>query len=318
MVCAISCAAHVFSESRDLPPSASNHTLCATGSAESLPKYSRLAAESRVKLEKDTPITVTTKRAKFINPFDPTKVHGELAAFHRRWIHTFPCRKSGLAFQTHHSSFKSDNEEEEELDSLSNLSFPGSLSLRSSTVGSFGGHPPMSESREEFRSLRQVGGRSHATSGGSSETVALSGSEESGVRGKGAKVVGGDTAKTLVGKMEKFHSHSGSKSNPKSGSKSSLVRATPPTLNRSLTHDSIGTNRRMSDTSSKVVEDFTSIRRTGVDWQSLTEPACLPVTVDFFPSKEKLEQDYYVFPSELAVSSHNSYGSEKFSSISSR
>ena len=303
MVCIISCTAQVFSESRDLPPSASNYTLCSTGSAESLPKYSRLAAESRVKLEKDMSITVTTKRAKFINPFDPTKVHGELAAFHRRWIHTFPCRKSGLAFQTHHSSFKC-NEEGEELDTLSNLSFPGSVSLRSSTVGSFGVYPSAPESREEFRSLRQVGGRSHATSGASSDTMALSASEESGVRGEGAKVVGGDVmTKTPVGKMEK------STLNPSSGSKSSLVKATPPTLNKSLMIPLPG---------SKVVEDFTSIRRIGVDWQSLTEPACLPITVDFFPSKEKLEQDYYVFPSELVVSSHNSYGTERFSSISSR
>lgn len=316
MVCIISCAAQVFSESRALPPSASNHTLCDTGSAESLPKYSRLAAESRVKLEKDTPITVTTKRAKFINPFDPTKVHGELTAFHRRWIHTFPCRKSGLAFQIHHSSFRCDEEGEgEELDTLSNLSFPGNLSRRSSTVGSFGGHhPPTSEPRkgEEFRSLRQAWGRGHAASGGSGETVALS---ESGVRGEGAKVVGVDVTKTPVAKTDKFHSHSGSKRNPSSGSKSSLVRTTPPST---LNGDSIGMKHHMSDPGSKVVEDFTSIRRTGVDWQSLTEPACLPITVDFFPSKEKLEQDYYVFPSELAVSSNNSYGSEKFSSISSR
>ena len=53
----------------------------------------------------------------------------------------------------------------------------------------------------------------------------------------------------------------------------------------------------------KMVEDFTSIRRLGVDWKSLTEPACLPVTVDFFPSRAKLEMDYYESPSKLFLSS---------------
>lgn len=66
-----------------------------------------------------------------------------------------------------------------------------------------------------------------------------------------------------------------------------------------------------SDSSTKAVEDFTSIRRTGVDWKSLTEPACLPVTVDFFPTKSKLEMDYYESPSKLVV---NSFDSEVFSS----
>ncbi len=61
----------------------------------------------------------------------------------------------------------------------------------------------------------------------------------------------------------------------------------------------------LSDTA-KEVEDFTSVRRTGVDWKSLTEPACLPITVDFFPSKTKLEQEYYESPSKLIVSSYGS------------
>lgn len=65
-------------------------------------------------------------------------------------------------------------------------------------------------------------------------------------------------------------------------------------------------DRRVSDSSTKAVEDFTSIRRTGVDWSSLTEPACLPVTVDYFPTKSKLEQEYYESPSKLIVSSYGS------------
>ena len=61
----------------------------------------------------------------------------------------------------------------------------------------------------------------------------------------------------------------------------------------------------------KLAEDFASVRRTGVDWKSLTEPACLPITTDYFPTKQKLLNDYYEHPSKLVVSSYN-YGEEEF------
>ena len=52
----------------------------------------------------------------------------------------------------------------------------------------------------------------------------------------------------------------------------------------------------------KVCEDFANIRRTGMDWKSLTEPACLPVTIDFFPSEDVLSRDYFEYPSKIVVS----------------
>lgn len=33
---------------------------------------------------------------------------------------------------------------------------------------------------------------------------------------------------------------------------------------------------------------------TGVDWKSLTIPACLPITTDYFPDKKSLQDDYVV------------------------
>lgn len=33
---------------------------------------------------------------------------------------------------------------------------------------------------------------------------------------------------------------------------------------------------------------------TGVDWKSLTIPACLPITTDYFPDKRSLQNDYLV------------------------
>lgn len=279
-------------------------------SAESLPKYSRLAAESRGKLEKDAQIIVTTKRTKFINPFDPTKVHGELTAFHRRWIHTFPRDRSGLAFQTHHSILRDEEGEGRDLDSLSTLSPSG---------GSLGGHS-WSDHGLEFRALRQVGGHSQGVSMSSSFGETHMGSGD----GRGSLGSRGESIKVGMDKPHSNYSQS-SKLEPKSGEvgaeshshMSARVKATPPRGMPTLPWRKMMGNHHMSDSSTKTVEDFTSIRRTGVDWKSLTEPACLPVTVDFFPSKAKLEMDYYESPSKLVVSSYDSR-SEVFSSTSTR
>lgn len=39
---------------------------------------------------------------------------------------------------------------------------------------------------------------------------------------------------------------------------------------------------------------FALISTTGVDWKSLTIPACLPITTDYFPDKRALQIDYVV------------------------
>lgn len=43
--------------------------------------------------------------------------------------------------------------------------------------------------------------------------------------------------------------------------------------------------------SSQLILDFIW---TGVDWKSLTIPACLPITTDYFPDKRSLQNDYVV------------------------
>ncbi|KAI8504988.1 GATOR complex protein depdc5 [Branchiostoma belcheri] len=39
-------------------------------------------------------------------------------------------------------------------------------------------------------------------------------------------------------------------------------------------------------------QEWTPDLQTGVDWKSLTMPACLPITTDYFPEKHSLEYDY--------------------------
>ncbi|XP_034950976.1 GATOR complex protein Iml1 isoform X3 [Chelonus insularis] len=41
-------------------------------------------------------------------------------------------------------------------------------------------------------------------------------------------------------------------------------------------------------------QEWTPALTTGVDWKSLTIPACLPITTDYFPDKRALQNDYVV------------------------
>ncbi|EFN67807.1 DEP domain-containing protein 5 [Camponotus floridanus] len=41
-------------------------------------------------------------------------------------------------------------------------------------------------------------------------------------------------------------------------------------------------------------QEWTPALTTGVDWKSLTIPACLPITTDYFPDKRSLQNDYVV------------------------
>ena len=163
---------------------ASSHTLCPTaggGSTDSLPKYSQLSERHGKKLDRggDGQILVTKKKVKFINPFDPLKVHGELTAYHRRWVHTFPRDKFGLAFQTHHAIPREEEEKEgeEDLESVSSTTFNPSVnySLEGSSYGGQDG--------QYFRTLQQGGDtgsrKSRGVSVSSSFGEALSGSVRS-------------------------------------------------------------------------------------------------------------------------------------------
>lgn len=40
-------------------------------------------------------------------------------------------------------------------------------------------------------------------------------------------------------------------------------------------------------------QDWTTTILTGVDWKSLSIPACLPMTTDYFPDQRTFENDFY-------------------------
>ena len=78
-------------------------SLPATGSVESLQHLAPPRQPPRPKVDSPAVAGIIKRKRTFINPFDPSKMHTDLTAYHRRWMHTFPRNKEGLAFQVHHA-----------------------------------------------------------------------------------------------------------------------------------------------------------------------------------------------------------------------
>ena len=284
-----------------------------------------------------TPLGGGKKRGIFINPFDPSKMHTEITAYHRRWMHTFPRNRDGFLFQIHHAIL----EEFDEISSLgSSLSRRSSLSSVHMMVGveegaisrrrRFGS--TSLDEREAVRSsggeLMMSGGRqgskdSHNHSGGSlkqaidsgknsyrEQTITASGGSRSS---SGDRLLQGLDANALKSTKHnvspKPHpSHMGDSTKPHPSQPDEGVNGI--NTDASKIRQQVAFAKKTVD-ANKITEDFASVRRTGVDWKSLTEPACLPITTDYFPPKQKLVNDYYEHPSKLLVSSYN-YGEEEF------
>ena len=302
--------------------------MATTSSAESLPKYSRLLAHSRGQRNLDVGNSgqafFTHKKTKLINPFDPLKVHGELAAYHRRWVHAFPRDKYGLAFQDHHAIFLEGEDRATLSVSESTFSPTRKTSVDSFNVGSYtvlDGKGSSLSDNQEFRNLSQDSRRSHFVSRSSSAgemvlpTSTRSGSvgsrEEQCSNNQSVYCRANATSSTRSPYPSSVHTQSAKWDDYGTGPETSYESAKvlhpmrPVWCKRRKKSGII--ERRISDVSGRVVEDFTLVQRTGVDWKSLTEPASLPITNDFFPSESKLEQDYYQSPSELIVSSYDEY-----------
>jgi len=60
-----------------------------------------------------------------------------------------------------------------------------------------------------------------------------------------------------------------------------------------------------------VEHDWTAAVKTGVDWKSLTCPALLPLTSDFYPNKKTLNSDYLEYNYKLYIEEEEDFTEEK-------
>ncbi len=83
---------------------------------------------------------------------------------------------------------------------------------------------------------------------------------------------------------------------------------------KSLSSHSLSSIRTLSPSNNKKsVQNFSSIKREGMDWTSFVEPACLPLTTDYYPDNTRLTRDYTDYPTNLVV---NAYGEVYESKVS--
>ena len=287
---------------------------------------------------------VSRKKRTFINPFDPSRLHADLTAYHRRWMHVFPRNKNGVAFQIHHVipeeplAESSDSDHAHSLQSSNELGdSPYDHALRAKR-----GEGQQSDGSGDRLSQRSSGSlknqdrnahkKSPRTDASVSQTSNMAQTSNlSSTSGIWMKNVSGLSPNTLQVR-ENYYSDP----NTQTTSKNSLTRPKPQgktDVRSGREHSDVRLNCNYSDSSdvrsssllskrtqvftvgkmsSQNVdlknENFASARRLGTDWPSLTEPACLPVTTDFFPSNEKLTADFFEYPTKLVASTF-SYGS---------
>ena len=237
------------------------------------------------------------RKKPFINPFDPTKVHSELAAHHRRWIHAFPRNAEGQLFQQHHTreAPTSPTRSQKSVESLdSHGTTPRSSQAEQHPFEGTGSGARLSQGEPH-----PVPTTSDGTPGGLKLSLTTTPSPHLSEGNASATLSVGEghhrsPSPLTLADASRISGNSSEVSLKKEDSSIPVFRrqrqTSKPVLS-SLLQASRGvasSGRR----DSKGVENFASVQRTGTDWQSLTEPACLPITCDHFPTNSELSHDF--------------------------
>ncbi|XP_069956473.1 GATOR complex protein Iml1-like isoform X3 [Cherax quadricarinatus] len=202
-----------------------------------------------------------------INPFDPSHVTIKLTSNRRRWIHIFPKDQTGVLIQQHHYHDSSSRAKEDELSS--------SFKTTDNEVN----HPqPMSSTP---------------------------------ARSPAAADLAAPHPKTVIAQLNQENVNGGRR-DPRPRASSSLASsltsvdislrgvATPQKTNsgglRTVTGGTTGKAKCPATLlwGATGEQEWTAALTTGVDWKSLTLPACLPITTDYFPEEQSLHNDYLV------------------------
>ena len=243
----------------------------------------------------DSPAQQQKKILSFNNPFDPNKIHSEAPAFRRRWVHVFPTNKRGVAFQTHHQTEGDPRN--------SNPAAEGDPSSWVSKLKSGSGTPQTPAQRRGI--LKQSSAASPGEGGGSQSGSFRSEKGLGRTKGSPSSLSPGEGQRARKrGLLSKNGSSVTNRGSPVSEPDSqALTPSSSRPTSAANTPDLLRRQRwaEPSLPSSSTADNFSSVRRTGVDWISLVKPAHLPVTTDFYPAKEILDRDYAQYNSSLIV-----------------
>ncbi|XP_078335331.1 GATOR complex protein Iml1-like isoform X5 [Crassostrea virginica] len=233
------------------------------GSAESPVGYSRRH------------IHQAKSRRALINPFAPSRMQFKMTSNRRRWVHAFPTDPQGAAVQTHH--FHIFNKR----DSSSTLEKKLSRDSLKMSQLSMDIRPQTSFSTLDYCEKFPESFSLHRTPSGvmSEEKEFYVGSVDSGRS---------LSPSSSVQNLERLLQGS-SLASANNNSAVDLVSQS----GRSLKGGKAKENRSYlwGPTGE---QEWSPNMTTGVDWKSLTMPASLPITTDYFPDKRSLENDYTV------------------------
>ncbi|KAM7355218.1 GATOR complex protein Iml1 isoform 1-T1 [Cochliomyia hominivorax] len=207
-----------------------------------------------------------------INPFDPSHVTIKLTSNRRRWTHIFPKGPTGVLIQQHHyqavpakqnsNQFNNNNDNDYsscynsmEYDHTSNCS---TLSKSISNSFNNGESDKLEASRKRNNSLLNTTG---ILTNASSNTAVPAKSFLWGATGEQEWT---PAITTVNGSSARKH----------------LL----PIVESETTLGNVYETE--ADGKGKII--------IGVDWKSLTIPACLPITTDYFPDKRSLHNDYVI------------------------
>ncbi|XP_017587719.1 PREDICTED: DEP domain-containing protein 5 isoform X10 [Corvus brachyrhynchos] len=200
-----------------------------------------------------------------INPFAPSRMPMKLTSNRRRWMHTFPVGPSGEAIQIHHQTRQN----------MAEMQGSGQQDLTHSSA-------ELLELAYHEATGRHVSSR-HP--GDSSSFLSFGGAEEYGNGlGAGPGADGGGSSErvnpvAIPGLDGRWQEELVKGVNLKTQNKDALEDAV------SNSPDPI-----LMLSAPPVVPGFCCT--VGVDWKSLTTPACLPLTTDYFPDRQSLQNDY--------------------------
>ncbi|XP_069789694.1 GATOR1 complex protein DEPDC5 isoform X4 [Narcine bancroftii] len=194
-----------------------------------------------------------------INPFAPSRMPMKLTSNRRRWMHTFPIEFDGVG--------ESNGNQAEPNGEMSGI-----------LVGPSGEAIQIHhQTRQHMAELQGSSTRDAAHS--SAELLELAYNEATGRRGAGRQALDNVSFLGCTGADEFASSPASSHS-----------AGTPLNQVSCSENSSTGRDPILMLSAPPVVPSFCCT--VGVDWKSLTTPACLPLTTDYFPDRQSLQNDY--------------------------
>ncbi|XP_076057838.1 GATOR complex protein Iml1 isoform X2 [Oratosquilla oratoria] len=220
-----------------------------------------------------------------INPFDPSHGTIKLTSNRRRWTHIFPKNPHGVLIQQHHYHASSKKQDEEPSDTKEPL-LTIDLNIEGSTV------VPKDDNNGKLRSIStQI----------SQESIPEC---YRGVGIAGRKELHPRTS-SITG------SGSGSYASVESSARQPVTPLKHGTIRGGATTGSGNQDKRDATLlwGATGEQEWNAFIITGVDWKSLTLPACLPITTDYIPADISLHNDYVVSDYNLLPDDINEHAS---------